>query len=218
MKKTILVIAATIGIIFYDFSQDGPVTINTKQNLFAVNESGAVLLRAITSVKSDESISIFVDTLTPTTFDFRSHIFPKELVIDTFPDGHIDTTVLIGSRNIQATRVFVDYYGDNELRIQIQDSRIVAVQQAMDSSGNWVSVEHFIHSDCGNSYSSARIRKNQSYQFKIAKYEGNYQTKMRLKALINGQILYSNEFTGNINYEQLNSIYNKKKKDEYLFN
>ncbi len=216
MKKAILSVAISIGIAFLDFAQEG-ATLNTNQNLFAVNERGTILSQANESLKSNEEITIFVDTTKTTTFEFHSTLSPSDTLFETFPDGYIDTIVFIGCRNIKALEVSIHYYGEDKLGIQIQDSRLVAVQQALDSSGNWVSLEHYFHSDCGSSYSYDRIRKDQIYLFKIGKYEGNYPTKLRLKALINEQIIYSNEFSGSINYEQLHSIYNKKENDDYLF-
>jgi hypothetical protein len=215
MKKLVFVLIMTIGNAFFYFAQDG-VILNTRQSLFASNEKGSVVSQTKTHKKSDELIKVLVDTAETSTFEFHCRIFPNDTLFERYPRGYVDTIVLIGCRNIQARKVTISYSGENKLYIQTQDSRIPAVQQAMDSSGNWVSLEYFFHSDCGNSYSSAKITKNECYQFKIGKYEGNYCTKMRLKMLIEEQVIYSNEFYGSINYEQLNSDYNKME-SEILF-
>lgn len=215
--KSITILLAILIATFSAFSQSEPITLNTKQSLFSINETGNFAPKINFPGNTSEKIQLFVDTSVIRSFLLYNRIFPTDTLIELLPGGVPDTILQIGSRNIQALTACIIYSGEDMLRIQIQDSRIPAVQQALDSSGNWVSLEYFIHSDCGNSYSYAKLTKNESYLFKIGKYTGNYHTKLRLKALINEQIIYSNEFYGSINYEQLNSVYNSKENDEYLF-
>ncbi|WP_300665569.1 hypothetical protein [Fluviicola sp.] len=213
MKQSISILIGLLWMSFSVFAQKETNTLNTKENLFAANESGKFVSATSSSIQSTENVTVTVDTLTPASFEFYCHIFPKETVVETYPGGYSDTIVYRGCRNIPAFQVRIDYKGEDKIEIQIEDGKLVAVQQALDSAGNWISLEHFIHSDCGNNYSFARLKKNESYLFKIAQYTGNYPTKMRLKILIDDQVYYSNEFNGSINNEQLNSSYNRKENE-----
>ncbi|MGV3613011.1 MAG: hypothetical protein ACO1N0_18770 [Fluviicola sp.] len=213
MKQSISILIGLLWLSFPAFSQKETNTLNTKENLFAVNESGKVIYKTISEIQSNESLTVTVDTLTPASFENYCHIFPNETIVATDPGGYSDTIVLRGCRNIPAFQVRIDYKGEDKIRIQTEDGKLAAVQQALDSTGNWISLEHFTHSECGNSYSGEGLTKYASYHFKIAKYMGNYPTKLRLKILIDDQVYYSNEFDGSINYEQLKSIYNEKEID-----
>lgn len=216
MRLSISILIGILWLSFSAFSQEETNTLNTRDNLFTANEPGKVVPLVSSKSQSNEIITVTVDTLNSTSFEFHCHIFPKETVVESYPGGYSDTIVYRGCRNIPAFQATINYKGENKIGIQIEDGKLVAVQQALDSSGTWVSIEHFTHSDCGNSYSFARLKKNESYLFKIAKYTGNYPTKLRLKILIDDLVYYSNEFNGSINYEQFNSIYNGKE-NEMLF-
>ena len=70
---------------------------------------------------------------------------------------------------------------------------------------NWKAIEYFVHSTCGNSYAEIELPNGFCLDGLIAKYIGDFKTKLRVKLLFNGQITYSNIYDGKINKSQFES-------------
>ncbi|MGH1387164.1 WG repeat-containing protein [Kordia sp.] len=90
-----------------------------------------------------------------------------------------------------------------------QDSRLYMNVQAKDSNGDWKDIEYLPSSWCGNSYHNLFLAKNSFWEFTIPKYEGAFQTKLRVKLLYktnhkdkDSKIVYSDEFDGSVNPAQ----------------
>lgn len=66
---------------------------------------------------------------------------------------------------------------------------------------------------CGNGVGTVILPPNQIVLSSAMKYSGNYPTTLRLRI----DSTFSNEFKGNINYRQFESIFNKRGdfKEEY---
>lgn len=83
-----------------------------------------------------------------------------------------------------------------------KNQNIIAVQEALDSNGNWSLIELTNLDFCGNGYGYIPIEP-QEYVLTLAPvYDGNYKTKIRYKIISKDTVLYSNEYTGYINYNQ----------------
>jgi hypothetical protein len=86
--------------------------------------------------------------------------------------------------------------------LRTQDSKIIVIQEAMDSNYNWRPIQIWQWSWCGNSYYRAFIKPNHYLLFKIPLYAGKYYTDIRLKLHSGDATYYSNEYKGWLNYKQ----------------
>jgi len=79
-----------------------------------------------------------------------------------------------------------------------------AILEAKDSSGTWKPIEHspWTLVGCYSGPPAIRIQPQEYLVISFPAYEGEYSTKLRLKCLINDKNVYSNEFSGTINYGQ----------------
>ncbi len=92
-------------------------------------------------------------------------------------------------------------------------NKIDAIQEAKDSQGIWYPIESNTYGyGCGNVYYwGLNIKPGEFLVFLMPKYEGKFETKMRLR-FGNTGIIVSNAYNGKINYNQF-SI--KRNKDLY---
>lgn len=102
--------------------------------------------------------------------------------------------------------VFIFNNTDSAQIIEHHDGRLVMIQEALNKKGNWVGIEYFEYSGCGNSFGYNLIPKDQFMLFGINKYKGNYKTKLRVRLISNGKTLISNEFDGYINENQFKVV------------
>ncbi len=83
-----------------------------------------------------------------------------------------------------------------------KDSRVFALQEAVDSSGQWRPIEGAPNFSDGFGQWGEVIRPGQFVVFGMTKYAGNYQTALRIR-LINGSTAYvSQPVRAYINYDQ----------------
>ena len=83
-----------------------------------------------------------------------------------------------------------------------QDSRLYIHAQAF-VDGSWQDIEYLPSSWCGNSYHIIYLKPNEYWEFEIPKYTGEINTRIRYVLKYNGSEIYSNEYSGGINREQL---------------
>lgn len=87
--------------------------------------------------------------------------------------------------------------------LKFQDGSVFMIYEALDSLGNWKPIEYWnIAVFCGNSYYEKVIKPDFYLVSKVLKYEGDYQTKLRLKFRNFDEVAYSESFSGTINYSQ----------------
>lgn len=97
------------------------------------------------------------------------------------------------------------YNETSELKwLATQDSRVMVIQEAMDSSYNWRPIQIWAWAWCGNSYYKAPIKPNHYLLFKTPLYKGNFYADIRLKLYSRDATYYSNIFKGWIDYKQFN--------------
>lgn len=118
--------------------------------------------------------------------------------------------------------VFADKYFAHKLylinasidtvNIPAQDGRIKIIQQAKNKNGGWQDIDNFINSFCGNSYYPLRLAPNEYQIFASPIFKGQFKTQLRFKLEIDKQVIYSNSYSGLINYEQLLNPNDKDKR------
>lgn len=122
----------------------------------------------------------------------------------------IDTTQLINYKFVDKYRGYPIYIKNtsNQWAKNSISSSFPMICEAIDKKGNWVEIEFFEPSFCGNSYMTF-IMKPKSYLVStFPLYDGDYETKVRLKHLLNGKVEYSNTIKTRIfkNHFQINAL------------
>lgn len=103
-----------------------------------------------------------------------------------------------------------------------QDRSLIMIMEAKDTSDNWLPVECWFWSPCGNSYFRPLIlEKSNAVSFEVPIYTGAIKTQFRLKLLSFDTLIYSKPFEGTISKEQLYEVIDFEKtsfwdKDIYL--
>ncbi|MBS1941056.1 MAG: hypothetical protein JST38_09285 [Bacteroidetes bacterium] len=83
-----------------------------------------------------------------------------------------------------------------------KDSRLFAIQEALDSSGIWRPIEGQPFDFCGNGRWGTVIHPGEFAVFGMVKYSGDYETKIRVR-LVNGNSMYTSQpVKAKINYAQ----------------
>lgn len=83
-----------------------------------------------------------------------------------------------------------------------KDSYVFAIQEAQDGEGRWRPIEHCCFDFCGNGGWGIIIHPHEFITILFKKYEGKYQTKMRVR-LENRDVIYvSKAFDGIVNTPQ----------------
>jgi hypothetical protein len=193
-----------------EFPEDEVVRLNFKSQSYSISEylsdTTAFFLLNIFSpnelIKDSSDIILVVETDQESSFPLRSWMFPPDTTVKTRRDGHVYESITTGIRNVQSNVLHVLNPTKNRSLIQIEDGQPVLVQEAKNKAGDWVPIEYFIHSGCGNSYSATFVPANTFLSFNIARYDGDFETMMRVKMSIDHKIYYNNEYSGCINASQ----------------
>ena len=83
-----------------------------------------------------------------------------------------------------------------------KDSRLFAIQEALDASGIWRPIEGQPFDFCGNGRWGTVIHPGEFAVFGMVKYSGDYETKIRVR-LVNGNSVYTSQpVKAKINYAQ----------------
>jgi len=84
-----------------------------------------------------------------------------------------------------------------------QDGSLIMIQEALNEEDQWMPIEYWVYSGCGNSYfDPLELDSGKFVMIPIRKYSGNFKTKMRLKLKKDDTIVYSQSFDGKINTSQ----------------
>ena len=124
----------------------------------------------------------------------------------------VDTTDLtVFEDKYFAYKLYLINAGKYTTKIPAQDRSIKIIQQAKNKKGEWQDIENFINSFCGNSYHTLQLSPNEFQIFAVPIFKGEIKTQLRFKLELDGKVIYSNHYIGQINYGQL---LNPKHKDE----
>ena len=130
----------------------------------------------------------------------RKQIFPSlnqlTLKVDT-----VDLTVF--ADKYFAHKLYLINASKDTVNIPAQDGHIKIKQQAKNKKGEWQDIEYFMNSFCGNSYHTLSLTPNQFQIFATPIFKGDFNTQLRFKLKIEKQIIFSNIYTGQINFSQL---------------
>lgn len=98
--------------------------------------------------------------------------------------------------------------GTDTLEIDVQDSRLYLVMQALNPKGEWQDIEYCPSSWCGNSYYDTNLNPDEFLKFTIPVHDGDLPATLRMaftwkrkwkKGQLETKTVYSNTFSGKIN-------------------
>lgn len=133
---------------------------------------------------------------------------PKKLLDpDLGRDGHIALVALPEStvtfdKKYRSMRLLLVNRTKVEAVFPASDSRLSIIQEAQDSKGRWKPIEYLPSSWCGNSFHRVFLPAGYYWEFAAPVYTGTMKTRLRF-VLQGKEPIYSNEFEGSINPEQL---------------
>ena len=97
---------------------------------------------------------------------------------------------------------------DSVFQMERQDGSLIMIQEAKNEKGEWIPIEHWQHSWCGNSYMNPLVlNPGKQVLVPIKKYSGSFKTELRLKLKVGDKIVYSQAFKGSIDKGQFRQIY-----------
>jgi len=210
MKSTIqiLVILSLYSKLFAQDQKLDSICVSLIRQEFALNELISEDIKFCSLKKSDKiksGITVKVQVLDNSYFFLSNWVLKHDTVTAPSRSGKITTEILRGTDYVLGNKLIIYNNTSNSIRIPIEDNQLILVQEAKDQKGNWKPVEYFMHSTCGNSYSSLQVPNQKSCQFMIIKYCGEFKTKMRVRICLNNDTYFSNEFDGYVNSQQFNT-------------
>jgi len=128
-------------------------------------------------------VDIFVDTSQNIKF---SKVVYHEKSSNTF-DFFYANPVVLTNNDSQDVQIGYGYY-------------IPLIMQAQNEKGEWTDIERYYTLDCGNCLNMIYFKPNEITITTSVIYDGNYETKLRLRL---GENNFSNIFTGKINRSQI---------------
>ncbi|MBK1898026.1 hypothetical protein [Chryseobacterium paridis] len=129
------------------------------------------------------NVNIFVDTNQKIKF---SKVVYHKKGLNTF-DFFYANPVILTNNDSQDVQIGYGYY-------------IPLIMQAQNEKGEWKDIENYYFADCGTCLSMIYFKPNEITITTSVIYDGNYETKLRLRL---GENNFSNVFTGRINRLQL---------------
>ncbi|UII23573.1 hypothetical protein [Fulvivirga ligni] len=118
--------------------------------------------------------------------------------------SHISGDSIIVSLLNQDTilRIDIIHHSDDSIPLQTQDNALICTMEALNKNNQWLPIEYWPLSWCGNSYDGIDLKKGQSLSLMSKAPTGDYKTLLRYKILGFDTLYYSNSFAGNIEYCQ----------------
>jgi len=105
------------------------------------------------------------------------------------------------AKNQGQQRVWLINNTSDTILIQRQDWSYVCILEAVTKNGEWMPIQYWRLSDCGDSYMDKYFMPKTANSFLMQwPQPGSYETKLRFKLLGATRFYYSNEFAGRINY------------------
>lgn len=97
---------------------------------------------------------------------------------------------------VEAYPVLIENISDSVTNIETQEGWIYMIQEALDEQGNWRPIEYIDYrAVCGNSYGNSKLLPDEYLISKVYKYDGDFETQLRVKFATHKEVYYSNEFT-----------------------
>jgi hypothetical protein len=192
--------------------QNGILRIITENNRGYLNKRGEIFWAERTSDKPDtlDMDFKFVENGNLKLGDYKNN---THLDFD-FSQNKISLVRKSGNsklyKNKYATqKVYLINATKKSEEIMSEEHEIYITLQALNSNKEWVDIEDYSHSWCGNSYSQVYLPDGYYWEFDLPIYKGEQKTKFRYKLNTwfenkhnKGITIYSNEFEGSINPSQ----------------
>ncbi len=120
----------------------------------------------------------------------------ENLVLDSIPGWR--------ARKHARIPAFIINESNRTQSFSAKDDFCDAILEAKDSTGEWRPIEYStrVFDFCGNGSYTVKLQPRKYLVVSFPAYEGSFVTSLRLKCRLNNKILYSNEFSGKINYGQ----------------
>jgi len=176
----------------------------------------------IIDYKGDNKISLFVDTtLKPTNFiSTKEQYYRNSLRLDIYKDSlnliSIDSMDKADKKRQRKLKRQIEIHSETNSRtyvarfsnltihdtilFPIQDASLIGILEARDSLANWIPIQFWPISGCGNSYYSEKLLPGKTITCTVNNDFGDYKTTLRLKIHGTDTIYTSNRFYGSINY------------------
>jgi hypothetical protein len=137
--------------------------------------------------------------------------------------GKSPTSLLIKAEKKQTQEGFVIFKVmnlSNQLQtLKTQDGSLIMIQEALNSEGEWLPIEYWDYDwGLGSEFSQLELQSQHSVMITVPKFEGDFETKLRLKLKMNEsqEVVYSEEFKAIVNLGQFNTPLKAKKTMSYL--
>ncbi|MEM9391834.1 MAG: hypothetical protein AAGA02_15255 [Bacteroidota bacterium] len=160
----------------------------------------------ITSQRS--TFELIVDTM---------NILPMSLRLDDYMDSDhpihytLDSTYETSGSlfaSFEAVPVYIINRDTIDHALEFHDNAVHMIYEAQDSLGQWQPIEFWPdYVFCGNSHYRRIFKPGYYLVGKVLKLNGSYQTKMRLKLKNFDQVIYSEAFAGEIDYNQFDDAF-----------
>ena len=115
----------------------------------------------------------------------------------TSDKNNLDSFERSNINNFKSYPTYIQNISEDSLFLSLGNLNII--MQAKDSTNRWIPIEKPEIIKCGFGLPINYLAKNEIVMFGCRIYSGTFRTKFRLKM---GKSIYSNEFWGNINYDQ----------------
>lgn len=180
-------------------------------NLDSASEQGLITK----SNNSRVNFTIIVDTSHYSEREFRFFKLSSNNTISTHYPGQIKTRDLSGNYKVEAVLkdtimnflyqpVLIANLSDSILYFISNQGRLYLTQQAMNKRVKWVDIESSgFGDDCAWVNFIYELKSKDFILTQVMKFNGDYKTKLRIKLLVNGRVIYSESYAGNIDYNQI---------------
>ena len=125
--------------------------------------------------------------------------FPRQgfyLVINQNEFSKINSTVL-------GCKLYLVNTTDSLIKLDASDSRLYIVAEALNGKKEWTPISYLPSSDCGNSYHTIALDKDEYWSFDIPVFKGKIKTKLRYTlTIIEYKKIISNEIVAYLNKGQ----------------
>jgi hypothetical protein len=107
------------------------------------------------------------------------------------------------NRLFEGYPVLIENLTDSIANIETKEGWIYIIQEAKDQDGMWRPIEYIDYrAVCGNSFGNSKLLPGEYLISKVYRYQGEFQTMLRLRFSTYKEVYFSNEFPGSINLSQ----------------
>jgi hypothetical protein len=156
----------------------------------------------IQNAEGTRDLKLYVDTTQTITIKGREEIDRQS---EPNNDNSFGVSVITTYKDVykKAYPVFIINETNSKQLLELEDAQAMMIQEAKNEKGEWLPIEAWMYSDCGNSYYSLVLEPRQYVFTRIKQYDGDFETELRVKMQNGDSFIYSNTFKGLIHKSQL---------------